>query len=55
MTAAQRRARRLTRDLAHIERGPCGGWHYRDTRDRRRFCPTCIALATRAPRQELPS
>jgi hypothetical protein len=41
------------RALARVHRGPCGGWHYDDSRDRRRFCSACVALGV--PREVGPS
>jgi len=43
--AAARTDRLLAAALAPIHRGPCGGWHYTDTRNRRRACRACLALA----------
>jgi hypothetical protein len=40
-----RTQRGLDDDLERIARGPCGGWHWNDSRDRRHYCPACVALA----------
>jgi hypothetical protein len=39
---------RLERDLSHIERGPCGGWHWTgwNVKHHRHYCRACVALGS---------
>ena len=46
MTAEERRDRDIAQALAHITRGPCGGWHFTENRSRNHFCRACTALGS---------